>query len=79
MRDILSINEINNDSSPETTFIDPIQLDGNTTLFREIVAVEINNEIVFSDVPVVLYLFNENIAILITSHQELEGLFNVPL
>lgn len=74
-----SINGISDSSPLDTSSSDSIQLDGNNTSFTGTADIEINNEVVFDDVPVVLYILNGNITSLTLSHQETEGLFTVPL
>jgi hypothetical protein len=67
------------DAGPLDTSSDSIQLDGNNTSFTGTADIEINNETAFNDVPVVLYLLNGNIVSLTISHEETEGIFNLPL
>ncbi|MDQ2686190.1 MAG: hypothetical protein M3Y25_10165, partial [Thermoproteota archaeon] len=63
----------------DTSSGDSITLDGNSTTFTGISDIEINGETVFSDVTVILYILNDNIASLTWSHDETEGIFTVPL
>ncbi|MDN5845214.1 MAG: hypothetical protein L0H53_02950 [Candidatus Nitrosocosmicus sp.] len=74
-----SIDEISDAGPLDTAASDLIQLDGNSTAFTGSSDIVINGETVFSDVPVVLYILNGNIASLTLSHQETEGIFTVPL
>ncbi|WP_148686276.1 hypothetical protein [Candidatus Nitrosocosmicus hydrocola] len=76
---IFSIDEISDAGPLDTTSSDLIQLDGNNTAFTGSSDIVINGETVFSDVPVVLYILNGNIASLTLSHQETEEIFTVPL
>lgn len=79
VEETFAINGINDAAPLDTSSSDSIQLDGNNTAITGTVDAEINGETVFSDLPVVLYILNGNIASLTLSHQETEGLFTVPL
>ncbi|WP_458747388.1 hypothetical protein [Candidatus Nitrosocosmicus sp. T] len=74
-----AINGINDAGPLDTSSGDSITLDGNSTTFTGTTDIEINGETIFSDVPVVLYILNGNIASLTLSHEETEGIFTVPL
>lgn len=74
-----AINGINDAGPLDTSSGDSITLDGNSTTFTGTTDIVINGETVFSDVPVVLYILNGNIASLTLSHEETEGIFTVPL
>ena len=74
-----SIDGINDAAPLDTSSNDSITLNGNSTTFTGTSDIEINGQTVFSDVPVVLYILNGNIASLTLSHEETEGIFTVPL